>query len=124
MKERNNNYVLSKNFIVSFKTKKDSNNHIFICAQKNEILVVDIRLPLNKSTSNIFECKKDLEITCMCPFKKNFMEEKYCPYFLVGGIKNKRIVEVYLYTVLNSDEKYNNCTSIEFLKTVVYEKKE
>ena len=49
------------------------------------------------------------------------MEEKYCPYFLVGGIKDKIIV-VDLYTVLNSDEKYINCTSIEFLKTVVYEK--
>jgi hypothetical protein len=119
MKERNNNYALSKNCILSFKTKKYSNNHIFICAQKNEILGVDIRLPINKS--NIFECKKDLEITCMCPFKKNFMEEKYCPYFLVGGIKDKIIV-VDLYTVLNSDEKYINCTSIEFLKTVVYEK--
>ena len=119
IKKRNNNYALSKNCIVSFKTKKDSNNHIFICAQKNEIFVVDIRLTLNKS--NIFECKNDLEITCMCPFKKNIKEEKYCPYFLIGGIKNKSIVQVDLYTVLNSDEKYNNCTSIELFKTVVYE---
>jgi hypothetical protein len=117
---KNNNYVLSKNCIVSFKTKKDSNNHIFICAQKNEILVVDIRLPLNKSISNIFECENDLEITCMCPFNKNIKEEKYCPYFLIGGINNNLIVEVDLYKVLNSD---NNFTSIEFFKRVVNEKK-
>ena len=121
IEESNNHFVLSKNCIISFKTKKDSNNHILICALERGILVVDIRLPLNKKISKIFESINNLKITCMCPFKKNIQEEKFCSYFLIGGITDNYSVEIDLYKVINSDEQYDNFSQIEFIKKVVYE---
>jgi len=121
IEESNNHFVLSKNCIISFKTKKDSNNHILICALERGILVVDIRLPLNKTISKIFESINNLKITCMCPFKKNIQEEKFCSYFLIGGITDNYSVKIDLYKVINSDEQYDNFSQIKFIKTVAYE---
>ena len=120
--ERNNHYVLSRNCIVSFKTKKDSNNHIFMCALKKGILVLDITQKLNKTIPKIYRLTKNLEITCMCPFKQNIQEEKFCSHFLIGGINDNYEVEIDLYKVINSDEQYyNNNSPIKFIKTVVCE---
>ena len=119
--ERNNNNFLLKDCIVSFKTKKDSDNHILICALKKGILFVDIRQKLNNSTSRICKLEKDVKITCMCPFKQNIQEEEFCSYFLIGGINDLYAVEVDLYKVINSNNQYDNYSPIKFIKTVVSE---
>ena len=126
-KESNCYYVQSRNCIASFKTKEDSNSHIFICAtkktndeQKNGILALKIGLPLNNGILEVFEDTNDLEITCMSPFKQNIEEEAFSPYFLLGGINENNEVEIRLNKIIDSDEQFNNYISIEFIKTVVY----
>ena len=126
--ESNYNYILSNNCIVSFKTKKDSNNHIFICAlksnenKKNRILFLNIRLPLQKSIEEIVKDTENFQITCMCPFKLNNEEEECCSHFLVGGINKQNEVEIYLYKIKDSDEQFKNSISIESVKRIFYDK--
>lgn len=126
--EINYNYNLSNNCIVSFKTKKDSNNHIFICAlksnknKKNRILILNIRLPVHKSIEEIFIDIGNFQIICMCPFKLNNEEEECCSHFLIGGINKDNEVEIYLYKIKDSDEKFKNSISIESVKRIFYDK--
>jgi len=126
MEESNCHYVKSRKCIATFKTKEDSNSHIFICAtkktneeQKNGILALKIGLPINEEKLKAFEDTKDLEIVCICPFKQNIEEEAFSPYFLFGGINENNEVEIRLNKIIDSDEQFNNYISIEFIKTVV-----
>ena len=119
-------YIPSNNCILSFKTKKDKNNHIFLCAtkkqNKNGILAINIGLPLNKSTFECFKDIKNLKITCMSLFKKeNTEEEQFFTYFLIGGINYRSEVEIRLFKIIDLNDQGNNCLSIDFIKTVFYD---
>ena len=127
--ESNCCFVQSRNCILSFKTKEDSNNHIFICAtkktnneQKNGILALNIGLPLNSSILEVFEDTIDYEITCMCPFNQNIEEETFSPYFLIGAINKNYEIKINLYKINDIDYQYENYFSIEFIRTIVYDK--
>jgi len=127
--ESNCHFVRSINCIVSFKTKEDSNRHIFICAtkktnneQKNGILALNIGFPLNSKILEAFEDTIDYEIVCMCPFNPNIEEEAFSPYFLAGAINDNYEIEINLYKIRDIDYQYENYFSIEFTKRIVYDK--
>ena len=127
--ESNCCFVQSRNCFLSFKTKEDSNNHIFICAtkktnneQKNGILALNIGLPLNSSILEVFEDTIDYEIICMCPYNQNIEEEAFSPYFLVGAINENYEIKINLYKIRDIDYQYENYFSIEFIRTIVYDK--
>ena len=125
-------YALTKTNIISFQSKENSNNYIFLCAtqklkdyQKNGLLAfnINIEMPPIISILENFHDTDNFKINSMTLYEREKNDnKKYFIHFLIGGNTNSYEFEIRLFKIMFLDLSGKDCLCFEFIKKVIYHK--